>query len=503
MDGKTKGYYYISLFLLFFITYGYFFQGGGWNQNSRICLTRAILHQHTFVIDEYKEDSKNPYFEFVNTGDWSYYRGHYCTNKAPGLSFMAVVPFGIAEYLLGHVFPSDVEKQVHISAYVSTLCIIVLCSALLCLLLFFFCNHFMRLDEKNCLILTVFFGFGTLAFSYSTIFYAHMPAAFFSFLSFVLVMHIKHDDPQRKNLIALISGFSISTAVLLEPSTLIMLGCIGFYLISFKEGRRCLPFYLLGCIPPGVVQGIYNTVCFGGPLSSSYDFANEAVMFRGIDGKILGLPHPKNVIKILFLPNRGLFVSSPILLMALPGSVLFFKKRDWISEAIIFTSVSVLFLLFIISYYAWYHAATPGPRYLLPAFPFIFLLTVFVLDRFPKMFMAVGALSILINFIITLVGNEIPHDIENPLTDFILKNLLAGKVSVNPVPFSNFENYPTETLSDINKWTPNFNSFNLGEIIFPHSLASILPLICFWIIWGALFWRFFLKKEYKDGNTVV
>ena len=64
-------------------------------------------------------------------------------------------------------------------------------------------------------------------------------------------------------------------------------------------------------------------------------------------------------------------------------------------------------------------------------------------------------------------------------------------VSINPVPFSNFKSYPAiYELAMIETWTPNFNSFNLGEIIFPHSLASILPLICFWVIWG-----YWLRKK--------
>ena len=127
---------YFCLFVLFFVTYGFFFQGGGWNQNVRICQIRAMIHQHTFIIDSYKEDSHNPPFEFVNTGDWSYKDGHYYSNKSPGLSFLAVVPFGVTEYFLKHLFPSDVERQVHLSAYISTLFITSLSSALLCLLLF-------------------------------------------------------------------------------------------------------------------------------------------------------------------------------------------------------------------------------------------------------------------------------------------------------------------------------------------------------------------------------
>ncbi len=493
MNTNTTRCYFV-LFVLFFTTYGYFFQGGGWNQNSRICLTRAILHQHSFIIDEYKEDSHDPPFKFVNTGDWSYYEGHYYTNKSPGLSFIALVPFGVAEYFLKRIFPIDTEKQVLLSAYFSTLCTTVLFSTLLCLLLFYIFNHFFKLNSMNCLLLTLFYGFGTLVFSYSTTFYAHMPAAFFSFLSFVLVMYIKRDDPQRKKSIALFSGFSAATSVLVEPSTVVILGCIIVYLASFSEGRRYVPFFLLGCIPPGILQCFYNVVCFGDLLSSSYNYANDAVMFK-VNGRLFGLPHPKTFIRLLFLPYRGLFVSSPVFLMVLPGIVLFFTKRNWRAEAVICTVISIVFIIFIASFYAWHGGSSVGPRYLLPTFPFIFFLIVFTLERYPKAFKVLGLISVIINLTITLVGNEIPQNVKNPLGDFILKNIAAGRVSVNPVPFSNFENYPIDTLSEISKWTPNFSAFNLGEVIFPHSPASILPLICFWVIWWGLLWKRILKQE--------
>jgi hypothetical protein len=433
----------------------------------------------------------------VNTGDWSYYDGHYYTNKPPGLSFIAVVPFGTAEFFLKYIFPSDTEKQVHLSAYFSTLCIIVLCASLLCLLLFYVCNHFFNFDTPSCLLLTLFFGLGTLAFSYSTTFYCHLPAAFFSFLSFVLVMRIKHGGSQRKKTTALFSGFSAALAVLIEPSTVLTLGCVFVYLVSFKEGRKCVPFFLLGCIPPGILQCFYNTVCFGSPLSSCYNYANDVVMTK-VNGNLFGIPHPRNIIQLSFLPYRGLFVSSPILLMALPGIFLFFRKRSWVPEAILCISASISFFLLIASFYAWYGGSAPGPRYLLPAFPFGFLLTVFALKKFPRIFKTIGFLSILINLSITLVGNEIPGDIRNPLLDVVLKNIVEGNVSINPVPFSNFKNYPDiYQLANIENWTPNFNSFNLGELLFPNHIASILPLICFWVIWVYLWKRNNGKRKFR------
>ena len=107
---EKKWSVYLMLFVLFFVSYGYFFQGGGWNQNIRICLTRAIIHHGTFTVDQYKEDSKE--MEFVNSGDWAFYNGHYYCNKSPGLSFLAVPSFALSEYCLKHLLPDDPERQV-------------------------------------------------------------------------------------------------------------------------------------------------------------------------------------------------------------------------------------------------------------------------------------------------------------------------------------------------------------------------------------------------------
>ena len=487
---QKRRYGYFLLFILFFVSYGYFFQGGGWNQNIRICLTRAIIHQGTFTVDQYKEDSKE--MEFVNAGDWAFYNGHYYSNKSPGLSFLAVPSFALAEYCLKYLLPNDPERQVLFSAYFSNLCTTVLMSSLLCLLIFHVFHHFFQMSIRDSFLLTLFYGFGTIAFSYSTTFYCHQPAAFCSFLSFVLVIHIRKGNSQKKRIIALLAGFSAASAVLIEPSALFILAAVSLYLVSFKEGRRCLPLFILGGIPIGMVLGWYNFVCFGHPLASSYNYANEMVMWE-IDGRLFGIPTPVRLFRLLFSPYRGLLFSSPIFLMAIPGIFLFFKNKRWRPEAILCTTISLFFIIFIASFYAWHGGSAVGPRYLLAVFPFAFLLTVFALEKYPKTFTALGILSFLTNLSVTLVGNEIPRAVGNPVRDVILKHILEGRVSINPVPFSNFENYPLDTLSDMEKWTPNFNSFNLGEIIFPHSLASILPLICFWVIWG-YWWR---KKVLK------
>ena len=75
----------ILLGAVIFLSFIYFYEGGGWNQNSRFDLLRAIVERHTLQIDAYHE----------NTQDKAHFKGHYYSDKAPGLVFLAV-PFALA-----------------------------------------------------------------------------------------------------------------------------------------------------------------------------------------------------------------------------------------------------------------------------------------------------------------------------------------------------------------------------------------------------------------------
>src|SRR5689334_24289818 len=74
-----------AVFALVLVAYAWFYQAGGWNQNSRFDLTRAIVERHTIAIDAYADD----------TGDKAERGGHWYTDKAPGLSLLAVPAYAI------------------------------------------------------------------------------------------------------------------------------------------------------------------------------------------------------------------------------------------------------------------------------------------------------------------------------------------------------------------------------------------------------------------------
>src|SRR6185295_13775222 len=70
----------LPLFTVLFVSYAYFYQAGGWNQNSRFNLVRAITNDHSLRVDPYHR----------STGDQAFFDGHYYSDKAPGLSFAAL-----------------------------------------------------------------------------------------------------------------------------------------------------------------------------------------------------------------------------------------------------------------------------------------------------------------------------------------------------------------------------------------------------------------------------
>lgn len=60
MDSSASPYRLraLLLFSVIFVSYAYFYEGAGWNQNSRLDMVRAIVEQGTLRIDAFHEDTK-------------------------------------------------------------------------------------------------------------------------------------------------------------------------------------------------------------------------------------------------------------------------------------------------------------------------------------------------------------------------------------------------------------------------------------------------------------
>ena len=104
-----------ALFLVagLFVGYAYFYQGGGWNQNTRFALVRAIVDEHTLRID------RTAFWDGqIVTGDFARHDGHLHSDKAPGLALAAVPVVALAEPFVGA--PAS-RRGITILSYVATL----------------------------------------------------------------------------------------------------------------------------------------------------------------------------------------------------------------------------------------------------------------------------------------------------------------------------------------------------------------------------------------------
>src|SRR5262245_10035239 len=158
-----------------FISCAYFYEGGGWNQNTRFDLVRAIVERHTVRIDAYHE----------NTGDKARVGTHYYSDKAPGASLTAV-PFAALTYYAMRAFGVNMDSPKAITAlsYAATLGGAALPAALAALGVFLIARR-LGADDGSAGFAAIVCGLATPFWPYATILYGHTLAGACLVLSFL------------------------------------------------------------------------------------------------------------------------------------------------------------------------------------------------------------------------------------------------------------------------------------------------------------------------------
>ncbi len=237
------------LFAAALISFAYFHQGGGWNQNVRFAMVRSIVEEGNLWIDSYlvytgarseqgtrlvRIPVRNAEFSlegrgyafqwrdadgrpvplneaslsnariegrdvtFVEpeqvaaSGDVSFFRGHFHPAKAPGISFVAVPAYFLihgAERMAG-ADPDD-WWTLTLNAWLTSVFSVGLLSALGCVLFYRLAMMFSGGRSLESLLTTLTFAFGTMFFPYGTTLYEHNVIAVALLASFYLLFHVK------------------------------------------------------------------------------------------------------------------------------------------------------------------------------------------------------------------------------------------------------------------------------------------------------------------------
>jgi hypothetical protein len=350
------------IFITFFIIYAFFIQDFGWNENSRLDLTRAIVEEHRFEIDNYHE----------NTGDKAYFNGHYYSDKAPGVSFLAVPIYAFAHALSLNLF----YKKILITAFASPLF-----TALTVIFLYKFFKEIFK-DENSGLILAFIYGLSTLAFPYATAFISYPFAIFLLFVSFYLLFKVKENIKNVKEPF-LISGIFAGLSIFVEYQSILFVIGIAIMTSFFTSKKNILKFYL-GCLVGVSPLLLYNYLIFRNPLQLASYYLDPNFWPRPKELSVFQIwmnslvPDLYIMVRMLIFPEKGLFIYNPILSLSLPGLYLMYKKYRLQTLTIMWFFMSTLWFF---SKQGWWGGSFFGCRYLIMNIPFLMLPIYFVYKR--------------------------------------------------------------------------------------------------------------------------
>ncbi|MBI3784255.1 MAG: hypothetical protein HY270_12735 [Deltaproteobacteria bacterium] len=434
------------LVVTLFTCYAYFpARWADWNQNSRFDLTRALVEQRTIRIDAY----------YLNTGDYSAFGGHVYSDKAPGLSFVAVPAYYAFEAVAGiPLVQSALNRMAANPAFASTLrqdgsglqnekvavaaalcavtwVVVSLPSVLLALLLYRGLRR-TSVATGDASLMVLAYGLATIAFPYSTVFYGHQLAAVLLFAAFQLLSGDRIPSSGR----LFIAGVLLGLAVLTEFPALITAALLTAYAAwSLRPKLHTLVWLAAGALPFAITLGCYNAAAFGSPFTSSYRYL--ATFSNIANTGTLGFTHPRweAVWGITFSPYRGLFFLSPFLLLAVPGTWRLLRQPATRPATLLSTLIVLAHGLAIVSWYDWRGGYAIGPRNLLPVLPFLMPAVAkgwTLAARHGTLRWLLLAVSFAFVWVAAVSGQDFaPVDFDNPLLQYFWPKLRAGDITRN------------------------------------------------------------------------
>jgi tetratricopeptide (TPR) repeat protein len=457
----------IILFFTALVCYGYFFSKySDPNENSRLNLVYSIAEDGTFRIDRYHE----------NTIDKAYFLGHYYSDKAPGSSFLAVPVYAFIRLFSG-IFSNSISTQT--SKYLIRLFVVSMPSALLAVLIYQFLGYFNK-NEYLRYILVLFYSLGTIAFTYSILFYGHQIVAFLIFLCFYLMFSIKQESVEDKAKLFL-CGFLSGYACITEyPASIAVFFMAVYLFVSLKKKSNVLVF-LLGSIMPVLLMMTYDYMCFGGifRIGQSYPAIREFKQIHMNSFFGLTFPRPGVLLSLCFSISRGLFFLSPFLLLSIPGFYYFYKREKYRKEFWLFVCVVVYYFIYNSSYWDPIGGNGIGTRYLVPVLPFLAAPVIFCFDHkgkysFRKTLEFLGVLSVILVSVVTITEPRVPMEINNALGAVSVPLLIRGYIIDNQ-----------------------------GMILGLKGLSSLLPLFLILLLFFAIFKRNQRIMEIKPEEEVM
>lgn len=451
-----------SLFILFFCSFAYFYNGSGWNQASRMAQIYKLAENKELHINEFSHFTK----------DISVFGDKIYPNKPPGSTILGWLPYIIIYQIqLLSGIEIDNRKIVIINAYITNLIANQLLSSLACLLLF---HIFLRFSKNITVsyLLSISFALCTLFFPYTSVYMGHTQAVSLYITGIYFLQDIILSRQIKKTHLFLgtfFSGMAVVTDFFMIYMVAFIFICI---FISLKKNSQKL-FLTAGIMPPVFILLSYQFICFKSPFNIPMKFNNQIFFYNKKD-LFLGaynLPHWTVINELLTGQHYGLFTFSPVLITGLLGTLIFLKNKGF--RKITITLIILPFFLSLISnasFIGWWGGNTAGPRYLINLIPVLMIGSLSLIKfRFFKLIL-IPLMLLGFFFNLSIISTNVTPGKLKSLKYDIIPSFFSGKIS---------SNCTAHTMAEESDNASPSNSFNLGQLFSLQGLPSIIPLLIF------------------------
>jgi hypothetical protein len=466
----TRSWGVLALAAVLFV-YAFPMQGRGSPQTSHYALVKSLA-RGTPVIDETRFETGD-----VPTADYAFERGHYYSNKAPGLA-LVVLPAYLVLERAGMRTQGDPTNVLWVLGLVG----VVLPTLVLLLLV-------RRLGDEVApgygTAAAVALGLGTLLLPYGTMLFAHSLSALCAFAAFLVLWRERRGPPRR--LLVGLAGVLAGLAVVVEYPLALCGAVLGVYAAARSQFVSRAVAYAGGVVLGIAPLLLYQQWAFGSPFHASY---SNAILESGPSGheRVAGglapffdAPTLPNVVSLLF-SQWGLVTLCPVVVAGGVGLIELYK-RGLRAEAITCVGIVVAYLVYLAGLFnAWgLGQAPPGPRYLISTLPFLGFPLALAFARAPLPTAALALASVAVMVAVTMTRPLAAWD--GHVVDRLLSPDLDGYSST------------IMTLVGVTGWydvLPFFAAV-LGAVVFAvlatprpkadrRALASLLVALAAWIL---------------------
>ncbi len=362
------------------------------NGASQYLMTKALVEDGTFEISKYKSRDF-PFF----TIDRAIYDGKYFSSKPPGASIVAIPFYIVGRFIADLLGYKDVTREFFLTT--SVLFSSALFASFTIIIVYRFANLYA--SREISLLTAVSMAFGTILWAYARTFFRHSIVTFFVTLTAYLLVKYERTDQVKVLLWASIaSGFAIISE---WGAILLLIPQFGYLLgkrhLTISDLQKTI-LYGIGPLCAFLFIGIFNTICFGDPLSFSY-MNSDYIAHMPSEGdnvmdKLFNLDiisHFQHLAWMTFIfqiieyeeqtgisANRAIFLLTPILILGLVGYILLLKKDRKLT--IYLGSSSLLILFLYARWEEWNGGFCWGSRQLLMIIPLLIIPMIITIERF-------------------------------------------------------------------------------------------------------------------------